>query len=507
MIGNRGLGKPVAELFFERENESNIFTCKCGTKRKRTGTSYQNLLSHVQSSHPNYFAQLQSGEELTQKNLHDYFTTTKSNNIYGWLDLILNGLLPFSFVEKNLIRQHVRHSSLSLNTFMKYVRLLTEHVEEKIAKILPPKFAFVFDGWSTNSTNYLAIFATFPTRNSRIYDKRLLTFSPMGDESSLDTNEHFQFLSFVLGIYHKSWTNVLCLIGDNVNTNKALSNRVGLAFIGCASHRFNLAMRDLLFQDEALIVKVTTIMKKLRGLLFAARLKKVIPLRPKVRNVTRWSSTFEMLARYSEIREHLSGLDSIEIDPPSLSPSENRNIDILMKKLRPLESVTKALQSDATTMGDVRVLFTAVMDDFPETRSRLGSNATIVHCVNFENAKVKLQRGNFGALTMNEQESTSTLRGDMHEQTMEYNDENLSFAERALKRRKRADDRTKLQYMDSRFLIPTSNICERLFSRVGYALPSRRKGTSPVNLEAQVFLYLNRDLWGSTDVNRLTLSS
>ena len=31
----------------------------------------------------------------------------------------------------------------------------------------------------------------------------------------------------------------------------------------------------------------------------------------------------------------------------------------------------------------------------------------------------------------------------------------------------------------------------------------RRRGLTPANLEAQIFLYANRDLWGHDEVNKL----
>ena len=40
--------------FFLRNSEDNgaVYECKCGNKRKKTGLSYTNLVSHVQKAHP-----------------------------------------------------------------------------------------------------------------------------------------------------------------------------------------------------------------------------------------------------------------------------------------------------------------------------------------------------------------------------------------------------------------------------------------------------------------------
>lgn len=86
-----------------------------------------------------------------------------------------------------------------------------------------------------------------------------------------------------------------------------------------------------------------------------------------------------------------------------------------------------------------------------------------------------------------------------------YEDEEavLSFAQRAMKRQKVSSfQRTK--YIDIRFLLPTSNLCERLFSKAGYAFNERRRGILPSNFESQIFLNLNRDLWSAEDIPRLS---
>ena len=41
----------------------------------------------------------------------------------------------------------------------------------------------------------------------------------------------------------------------------------------------------------------------------------------------------------------------------------------------------------------------------------------------------------------------------------------------------------------------TSNVCERLFSRAKMIFDDYRKKLEPVNLEAQLFLFVNKQLW------------
>jgi hypothetical protein len=49
--------------------------------------------------------------------------------------------------------------------------------------------------------------------------------------------------------------------------------------------------------------------------------------------------------------------------------------------------------------------------------------------------------------------------------------------------------------MDLRFLVPTSNVVEELFSVAGYSQNKRRMSMLPINFEAQLFLKTNSDYW------------
>ena len=69
----------------------------------------------------------------------------------------------------------------------------------------------------------------------------------------------------------------------------------------------------------------------------------------------------------------------------------------------------------------------------------------------------------------------------------------MTFVERALKRQRVMPVNDFSRYMDSQFILATSNICERLFSKVDLALKNRRVSVLLLNLESQMFLHVNRD--------------
>lgn len=380
----------------------------------------------------------------------------------------------------------MKHEHISISFLMRNLPKLTEIVEVKLSQLLPRKIALVFDGWTHGSTHYLAVFASFPTDNSVGFDTRLLTVSPMNDESKLDEDEYIEFMSYVLGLYQKSLENVICMIGDIVSVNSSISTKTGVPLVGSASHRFNLVVQDVLSCDMELLTKVNLLMVKLRTLRLSARLRRLTSLRPMLRNTTRWISTFNMMARYVELRGFLPQFDSMEVDEMSLSPQENRRVDTIMERLKDFESVTKALQKDDTSLSEVRAIFDEVIDKLPETDCRLSSTANIVHCVWFESAIVKIQRGNSNALSREEQFFVSSFEVD-GVCDIDEEPEGISFVERALKRQRTHMLGSTKKYIDTRFVLATSNVCERLFSRIGHVFTDRRNRLTPANLEAQIF--------------------
>lgn len=68
----------------------------------------------------------------------------------------------------------------------------------------------------------------------------------MEREDTKNAEEHVSFAKFVLSEFGKSFANVVNEIGNNCVTNKAFCSRAGISFIVCASHRFNLAVKDLM---------------------------------------------------------------------------------------------------------------------------------------------------------------------------------------------------------------------------------------------------------------------
>ena len=77
--------------------------------------------------------------------------------------------------------------------------------------------------------------------------------------------------------------------------------------IGCASHRFNLGMKEFYSIYENDLSDANEIMKKLSNLKNAGVLRNMTPLRPIIRNTTRWSSRRLVFKESSRVAEKAHG--------------------------------------------------------------------------------------------------------------------------------------------------------------------------------------------------------
>ena len=156
-----------------------------------------------------------------------------------------------------------------------------------------------------------------------------------------------------------------------------------------------------------------------------------------------------------------------------LSPAEDGMVNKTCLCFSELNTITKALQSENTTLSDVRAYFNEVIEICPECHERLGPAADIVLRAQFESGIVKLQQGHLHELLATELEAVAKLKVTLPSNS-EVDLSTLSLAERALKKR-RIHRETDENYLNTRFILPTSNVCERLFSIVGHAVTDRRK--------------------------------
>ena len=102
---------------------------------------------------------------------------------------------------------------------------------------------------------------------------------------------------------------MIYLVADNAAVNTRLADLLVIPMIGCASHRFNLACKKYLESSEVVLQKIQFLMTTLRQVKQAGKLRTKTDLNPIIRNVTRWSSTFEMVKRFLRLLEFIDTTD------------------------------------------------------------------------------------------------------------------------------------------------------------------------------------------------------
>ncbi|KAH9143603.1 hypothetical protein AeRB84_012396 [Aphanomyces euteiches] len=176
-------------------------------------------------------------------------------------------------------------------------------------------------------------------------------------------------------------------------------------------------------------------MRKLSYSVPVAKLRSFTHLAAKTRNVTRWSSTFDMVERYIEIKQHLREVQLNNVDIVLPTRQQDEVLSKLYGDLVALNKVTLDLQSESTRLRDVRACFDFLLDIYPEMASQISANGEIVQYPEFETAVVKVQMGNISALTPAERRSVAHLQSGGPSGDGE-DDERLSLFERAVKRQK-----------------------------------------------------------------------
>lgn len=136
----------------------------------------------------------------------------------------------------------------------------------------------------------------------------------------------------------------------------------------------------------------------------------------------------------------------------------------------------------------------------------ISPNSDIVSFPHFESAVVKIQDGREGKLSTLEKAAVTHLLLD-REVEMEVSVESStnSFASGILaKAGSKYQCRSK--YMDLKFILPGSCIVESLFSIASYLFNDRRLSITPVHMEEQIFLKINRSLWNVDTVIKVAIS-
>ncbi|ETP52673.1 hypothetical protein F442_02350 [Phytophthora nicotianae P10297] len=368
-------------------------------------------------------------------------------------------------------------SPISVDTLRFNMEAVTHEVETIIGAEMPNEFGLMLDGWSNGSEYYLAVYARMTAEPSRFWRQSL-----------------FFFL-----FRKKTVKQCLFLVGDNCSVNKKLANLMGIPRVGCASHRLILAVKALLALYEADVCEVQRLMKQLKTLSEGAKLRLVTPLRPVLRQQTRWGSTHAMLRRYFELRGFLS-MDDDELAEFLPSPTTRSRPKALLNELSDCESVSLALQGDDVDLLGARDLLDGLIAVKPILKTYIGASANIIHSPAFESGCRKGLAGDAAKLLRDEKTAIGPFLQGVECEPQVVALQKEGFAERILKKSKVKP--CVASYPPVSAIPPTSNRVERLFSVARAMIGHERQALSPLAVEMLLFLKVNASYWDVEVVDR-----
>jgi hypothetical protein len=517
--------KELCQYFF-LPPDGNNWQCKKCSKVKLKNGGWTNLLNHLKSCVGGDFkTEYRRVQKATGGVICGYFLkmTNAEKEMFGWIELLVMKNFPLTFVDCPFVRSQSKLRSVCSKTVRKHIFALVDVVRETIkSKLSTSKFVVMFDGWTEGTEHYIGLNVSYNVHckesGKQVPMQSLLSMRPLLAEEivGMTATDHLRHISKVMSSYGRASEDILCFVGDNCAVNKKMAADLGVPLLGCASHKFNLAVRLWIKSQPQLamiINKVSLVMKKASTLKIAAKLRQLTAYSTVRENDTRWSSTYQMLTRFFKIQSQLSVLAELLEWLPS-----HLETDILSKAHRSLtkfDQITVMLQREGMSFVEARRILDEVLVDYPEFTHHPGASASIVENPSFEKAIIKITT----ATPLSEEERCAascllldvTLRAESesgagsHPVLGSDDDEEggggnyAKKLERRLKRQKRNNDGSD-NYINFDVLPGTSVNCERLFSLAKHILSDTRKKTSPRLFEALLFLKVNRKLWDAYDV-------
>ncbi|KAK1946239.1 hypothetical protein P3T76_001792 [Phytophthora citrophthora] len=394
---------------------------------------------------------------------------------YQWMNLVVHKNFTFSDVDDPTIRSAVWFDSICSNTLKARmnacVELIEPHVTEELKResglfwslmILQESLSTLIPLQSC-SWYGLAVCFGCATAVFVITCKgwRFLALSSFLDEHTMTADEHIRFLGLILDQYQLDITNIVAIVCDIIETNKAISRRITDPMIGCAAHRFNLAVKDhpRCYRDT---IKKGFCPDAQVGVCeanrFAEKERVQLEASPYARTtIERYSPNVQ---RYVQLQPFLHLFErDCEVDrciPENASKDDPRRFPIMQYLPNPLEHysilellddmeipevATKRLQERNLTLLSARDILDETIVAFPDLEDLLRGDANIVESPAFETGMVKIMQGIAVARlerTLAEDSSAKRKRNNEHSSSTtvskkkHYNSPTLSASNRIL---------------------------------------------------------------------------
>ena len=141
-------------------------------------------------------------------------------------------------------------------------------------------------------------------------------------------------------------------------------NTLATPLLGCTSCRLYLAVNKWIsvhLRYYQLLEKIRGLMMQLCNLKDSARLRVLTALCAIKKNMTRWSSKYDMAKRYIELESHIKNIR--ELEDMVLTNRECQDLGNLLILRSKFQSITKNLQVQGCSPLAVREVFDAIIEN------------------------------------------------------------------------------------------------------------------------------------------------
>lgn len=174
-------------------------------------------------------------------------------------------------------------------------------------------------GNGTNTFHSKVGLVSFSSRDPCRYLKVLLSLFPLETEECFSAEENYYLFFYVQLSKKTSVENVVAVNGDNCKTKNAISREFPWGYCGCASYHFNLARSNITLKHCYSVEGVGEIMKNLIGPVRSATPCQHTEFSSTVLSIARWSPSYKMLKRNTEIRDVFTHLKIPNLDDLTLN--------------------------------------------------------------------------------------------------------------------------------------------------------------------------------------------
>jgi hypothetical protein len=259
--------KSICEYFYA-EVRKHEWQCKKCLKLKSKNGGWTNLLSHIRtcvgSDYENVYLEHKKAAS-TKSTMSGYFVRVSEleKEMFSWIRFIVMKNLPVSFVDCTYTRDISRLRSISGKSLRRHILSLRDVLKETLRKELPSRFVVVFDGWTEGTHHYIGVAASYMkvVDGKEVPIQTMLSMQPLlaNGIQGMRAVDHIDHLSKVLGSYGKSTGDIICLVGDNCQVNQSMARTLNIPLLGCASHKFNLAVRRWIAAQSDLTPIITKV--------------------------------------------------------------------------------------------------------------------------------------------------------------------------------------------------------------------------------------------------------